>query len=84
MCIMSLGILERLKVANENSQTIFKTVYHGDLKVHNVPHNLYPRGIGPDGKKEYIDGSVMYQLTFIFQKMIKDNLLEYDYNDVSN
>lgn len=78
---MGLGLLERMKVANENTRTVLKTIQHGKLKVHNVPHNLYPRGIGPDGNKEYIDGSVMYKLTFILQEMIENGLSEYDYKD---
>lgn len=80
---MSSGVLERLKVANENSQTVAKTIQHGHLKVHNVPHNLYPRGIGPDGNREYIDGNVMYKLTSIFQKMVENGLSEYDYRDLN-
>lgn len=63
------------------SEIVLKTIQHGELVIHNVPHNLYPRGIGPDGKKEYIDGPVMYRLTVMFQKMIEQNTLECDYEE---
>lgn len=78
---MGLGVLERLKASNENSKTVLKTIQHGNLQVHNVPHNLYLRGIGPDGNQEYIDGSVMYKLTSIFKMMVENGLSEYDYKN---
>jgi len=79
---MGLGVLERMKETSKKAQTVPKTVQHGKLQVHNVPHNLYPEGIGPDGNREYIDGNVMYKLTSIFQLMIENGLSEYDYREL--
>lgn len=63
---------------------INKTYKHGSYIIHNVPYSPYPRGIGPNGEKEYIDGSVMYKLTFILKDMQEKEILLVDYRDYHN
>lgn len=76
---MSLSVLERLKMPEEQLHLTFKTFHNGRLTVQNVPHALYPNGIGPDGEEEYIPGNVMYKLSHIFRYMIDNGIFEYDY-----
>lgn len=77
---MSLNVLERLKMPKELHLTT-KTFHNGQLKVHNVPHALYPNGIGPDGNEDYIPGNVMYKLSHIFRYMIDNKIFEYNYEE---
>lgn len=78
---MSLSVLERLKMPAEELDFTFKTFYNGQLKVLNVPHALFPEGIGPDGEEEYIPGNVMYKLSRISRYMIDNDILEMDYQN---
>lgn len=67
----------------QDTQTVLKTVEYGKLTVTNVPHTLYPRGIGPYGEKEYVDGNVLYKLTEIIKNMNDEGISEADYQDFS-
>jgi hypothetical protein len=82
---MAVGTLERLmKAKEEDSPTVLKTVYNGNLKVINVPHNKYPNGIGPDGEEEYLSGAVLYKLSKIFRYMLDNKINVFDFNEFDN
>lgn len=60
---------------------VYKTFKHGDYTIKNVPHQLYEGGFGADGKEHYIDGSVMYRLTFILKSMQENGEFIADYTE---
>jgi len=79
---MALGYLDKLmKAENEEFPTVLKTIHNGNLTVINVPHELYPDGIGPDGEKEYLSGAVVYKLSKIFKHMLEHKIRYFDFND---
>ncbi|WP_332699364.1 hypothetical protein [Halalkalibacter lacteus] len=78
------GLLDRVqKLQNEDhSDIIKKDIRNGNLIVKNVPHAKYPNGFGPDGKDAYLPSHVVYNLTIIFNYMIKNKRLNFNFEDL--
>lgn len=79
MATLAPGVLKRMEL-NKDLPIELKTIYNGQLTVHNVPHikREYP---GPNGDMFYLQSNVMYTLSYIFQEMINNGDKEYDYSE---
>lgn len=78
------GLIDRVKKLQNNdtqNKIISKDICNGNLIVKNVPHTKYPNGFGPDGKDSYLSSNVVYNLTMIFDYMIKNQQLIFNFED---
>ncbi|MDU9695797.1 hypothetical protein O0Q50_32030 [Priestia aryabhattai] len=73
MATMVPGVLKRMQSkSHEDLPTVEKTVKTGKFTIKNVPFTQRKNGeLGPDGKSEYLSSDVMYQLSGMFEIMMK-------------
>lgn len=75
------SVIQRMR-DNDNKEfpIIKKTIHNGNLLLHNVPH-VQRETTGPNGEIEYLASDVMYKMAHIFEHMIKNQILEFDYDN---
>lgn len=63
---------------------IKKTIHNGKLTVTNVPHLQNENGeVFADGEKNIVPAKTLYTLTFIFQYMLREKLMNFDFQNLS-
>lgn len=75
------SVIQRMR-DNDNAELPItkKTVYNGNLLLHNIPH-VQRETAGPNSETEYITSDVMYKMAHIFEYMIENQILEFDYDN---